>query len=68
MYAKYRDFKTLSEFERYLEFVDIKCFRDHLVKLRQGLLPLNNSVFNNLFFVTLQMAATTAVNLMMKHT
>ena len=38
---KYRDFKTLFEFESYLEFVDIKCFRDHLVKLRQGLLPLN---------------------------
>ncbi len=31
------------------EFVDIKCFRDYLVKLRLGLLPLNNSAFSSLF-------------------
>ena len=49
MYAKYRDFKTFFESERYFEFVDIKCFRDHLVKLRLGLLPVNNSVFSSLF-------------------
>ena len=35
--------------ERYFEFVDIKCFRDYLVKLRLGLLPLNNSAFSSLF-------------------
>ena len=31
------------------EFVDIKCFRDYLVKLRLGILPLNNSAFSSLF-------------------
>ena len=36
MYAKYRGFKTLFESEGYFEFVDIKCFRDQLVKLRLG--------------------------------
>ena len=49
MNAKYRDFETFLESERYFEFVDIKCFRDQLVKLRLGLLPLNNSPFSNLF-------------------
>ena len=49
MYAKYRDFKNVFESERYFEFVDIKCFRDYLVKLRLGLLPLNNSAFSSLF-------------------
>ena len=49
MYAKYRDFKKFFVFERYFEFVDIKCFRDYLVKLRLGLLPLNNSAFSSLF-------------------
>ena len=48
MYANCRDFKTFPESERYFEFVDIKCFRDYLVKLRLGLLPLNTFAFNNL--------------------
>ena len=41
--------KMFFESERYFEFVDIKCFRDYLVKLRLGLLPLNNSAFSSLF-------------------
>ena len=49
MYAKYRDFENVFESERYFEFVDIKRFRDYLVKLRLGLLPLNNSAFSSLF-------------------
>ena len=49
MYAKYRDFNNKNESERYFEFVDIKCFRDYLVKLRLGLLPLNYSTFSSLF-------------------
>ena len=68
MYAKYRDFKTFFESERYFEFVDIKCFRDHLVKLRLGLLPLNNSHLAACFPVTLQKAVTTVANLKMKNT
>ena len=49
MYAKYRDFKAFFESEGYFEFVNIKCFRDYLVKLRLGLLTLNNSAFSSLF-------------------
>ena len=48
MYAKYRDFKSVCGSENYFEFVDIKCFRDYLVKLRLGLLPLNSSTLNSL--------------------
>ena len=68
MYAKYRDFKNHFESERYFEFVDIKCYIDHLVKLSLGLLPLNKSAFSTCFSVTLQMAVTTAANLKMKNT
>ena len=41
--------KTFLESERYFELGDIKCFRDYLVKLRLGLLPLNNSAFSSRF-------------------
>ena len=49
MYAKYREFKSVFVSEGYFEYVDIKCFRDALVKLRVGLLPLSNSAFKNVF-------------------
>ena len=47
--CKVSRFQNLFESERYFEFVDITCFRDYVVKLRLGLLPLNNSAFSSLF-------------------
>ena len=47
--CKISRFKNVFESERYFGFVKIKCFRDHLVKLRLGLLPLNDPTFNNPF-------------------
>ena len=47
--CKISRFQNFFESERYFEFVNIKCFRDYLVKLRLGLLPLNNSAFSSLF-------------------
>ena len=53
------------KFSRIGKFVAIQCFRECLVKLRLGLLPLNNSAFNSLFSLTRRMPATTAVSLKM---
>ena len=48
MRAMYRDFESVFGSEKYFDFVDIKCFKDYLVKLRLGSLPLNSSTFNPL--------------------
>jgi len=45
MYRYHRPFKCVIEPERYFEFVTVKCFRNCLVKLRLGLLPLYSSAF-----------------------
>ena len=49
MYERYRSFKTIFGSEMYFKFVDIKCFRDSLVKLRLGILPLNGSGLKSTF-------------------
>ena len=46
-YAKYRNLRNVFGSEKYFGFVDAKCFRDYLVKLRLGLLPLISSTFNS---------------------
>ena len=54
MYAEYGDFKSIFGSEKYLEFVDIKCFRNYfvkLVKLCLRSLTLNSCAFNS--FVSL---------------
>lgn len=49
LYCKRICMQNIEISKNVFEFVDIKCFRDHLVKLRLGLLPLNNSAFSSLF-------------------
>lgn len=49
MYGNYRMFKTVFESERYFEFLDLRCFRDCLIKLRVGVLPINGSSFKRMF-------------------
>lgn len=49
IYSTYRVFKMEFGSERYFEFLDIRCFRDCLVKLRLGVLPLNGSSFKLMF-------------------
>jgi len=43
MYQHYSHAKVRFEPERYLEYVDVKCFRNCLTKLRIGNLPLNGA-------------------------
>jgi hypothetical protein len=45
LYSTYRLFKTELKSEQYFDFLDIRCFRDCLVKLRLGVLPINGSFF-----------------------
>ena len=47
MYAKYQNFKSVFGSEKYFDFADTKCFRDYLVKVGLGLLPLSSSTFNS---------------------
>jgi hypothetical protein len=49
IFQNYRLFKTVFESERYFDFVDKKCFRDCLVKLRLGVLPIGASCFRKTF-------------------
>ena len=49
LYCKRICMQNIEISKNVFEFVDIKCFRDYLVKLRLGLLPLNNSAFSSLF-------------------
>ena len=49
MYLNYRLFKPVFGCERYLDFVDVKRFRDSLVKLRLGVLPIGASHFRKTF-------------------
>lgn len=44
-YQNYRTFKHLFRTENYLDFIHIKSFRDCLIKLRLGVLPLKASSF-----------------------
>jgi hypothetical protein len=54
MYSNYRQFKSVFRAERYFDFVSIKCFRDCVVKLRLGLLPLKYSAFKTMFVEDIQ--------------
>ena len=49
MYSQYRLFKTSWETEPYFEFLDLRCFRDGLIKLRLGVLPIKGSSFRTMF-------------------
>ena len=49
MYSTYSLFKSSLESEPYFNFLDIRCFRDGLVKLRTGVLPINGSSFRTTF-------------------
>ena len=49
MYLNYRLFKPVFGCERYFDFVDVKRFRDSLVKLRLGVLPIGASHFRKTF-------------------
>lgn len=49
IFQNYRLFKKVFESERYFDFVDKKCFRDSLVKLRLGVLPIGASCFRKTF-------------------
>ena len=44
-FCLYASFKSNLLKENYLDFVRIKCFRDALIKLRMGVLPLNKNRF-----------------------
>ena len=44
-FCLYASFKSNLLTENYLDFVRIKCFRDALIKLRMGVLPLNENRF-----------------------
>ena len=44
-FCLYASFKSNLLAENYLDFVQIKCFRDVLIKLRMGVLPLNANRF-----------------------
>ena len=44
-FCVYASFKSNLLTENYLDFVRIKCFRDVLIKLRMGVLPLNANRF-----------------------
>jgi len=49
IFSTYRLFKTQFESEKYFDFIDLRCFRDGLIKLRVGVLPINGSVFKRTF-------------------
>lgn len=49
IYQNYRLFKFDFECEKYFEFLEIKCFRDCLVKLRLGTLPIGASHFRRTY-------------------
>lgn len=49
IYQNYRLFKTVFESEKYFDFIDKKCFRDCLIKLRLGVLPIGASCFRRTF-------------------
>jgi hypothetical protein len=49
LYARYRTFKFLFRTELYLEWMDLKCFRDCVTKLRLGTLPLKGAYLKNYF-------------------
>ena len=44
-FSLYASFKSNLLTENYFDFVKIKCFRDALIKLRMGALPLNANCF-----------------------
>ena len=44
-FSLYTSFKSNLLTENYFKFVKIKCFRDALIKLRMGVLPLNANRF-----------------------
>ena len=44
-FSLYASFKSNLLTENYFDFVKIKCFRDALIKLRMGVLPLNANRF-----------------------
>lgn len=49
IFENYRLFKTVFECEKYFDFIDKKCFRDCLIKLRLGVLPIAASCFRRKF-------------------
>ena len=49
MYKNYSLFKSVFKCEEYFDFVDKKCFRDCLIKLRLGTLPIGASCFKRTF-------------------
>ena len=51
MYQYYRQFKSVFSTEMYFDHMNIKHFRDCLVKLRLGLLPLKGAAFKSVFSV-----------------
>ena len=44
-FSLYSSFKSNLLTENYFDFVKIKCFRDAVIKLRLGVLPLNANLF-----------------------
>jgi hypothetical protein len=44
-YSLYSCFKNVLSVEQYFDWVPVKCFRDALVKLRLGVLAINNNKF-----------------------
>ena len=49
IYSTYRMFKTVFASEKYFEYLEFRCFRDCIVKLRIGVLPINGSAFRQTF-------------------
>ena len=49
MYARYRSFKSMFQAELYFKWLDITCFRDGVIKLRMGTLPIKGASFRNMF-------------------
>ena len=49
VFQTYKLFKTNFVSEQYFEYIDIRCFRDCLIKLRLGVLPINGSFFKRMF-------------------
>ena len=49
IFENYRLFKTVFECEKFFDFIDKKCFRDCLIKLRLGVLPIAASCFRRTF-------------------
>ena len=49
IYQNYRLFKDYFGSEKYFDYIDKKCFRDFIVKLRLGVLPIYDSHFSRTF-------------------